>query len=118
MNTSVLDKGQHISTLTSFRKNIWPKHLYCHGQIGLLRTIAPSVITPYVSFHLNFFAIYDFDISKDAIELVSIAIFCHNFSTCPLAGVLNITVNINGAAKVQIAFEAYNSINKILIDCK
>ena len=67
---------------------------------GLLHAFAPSVIASDVSFYLNLFAVHDFDISRDAIELMSIAIFCHNFSTCPLAGGLIVAVNINGDAKL------------------
>ena len=82
---------------------------------GLLRTFAPSVITPDVCFHLNLFAIHDFDIFRDTIELVSITIFCHNFSTCPLAGVLYIAVKINGGTKVQVFVDKKKRIIETLI---
>ena len=71
-----------------------------HPLLFLLFSFTIASVASDMSLYINGFSILFSDILRDAIELSSFAVFAISLSTCPLAGVLNIAVSINGSAKV------------------
>lgn len=83
-----------------------------------LFSLAIASVASNMRLYMNDFTILLPVVARDTIELSSFAIFCHKHSSCPLAGVLNIAVNINGNAKVGSQHECCNKHTKTLRNYK
>ena len=75
----------------------------CGRETILLLSCAFLAIATDVRSHMDNFAILHPIMFRDAIELASGTIFCHNYKNLSFTGCINVAVNINGNAKVALS---------------